>query len=71
MKQELYGWRVEKSWFDGAAPDCRFMHCLPVRRGVVVTDDVIESPRSVVIHQARNRMWAQMAVLYSILKEAS
>ena len=47
------------------------MHCLPVRRGVVVTEDVLEGPRSVVIHQAKNRMWAQMAVLYEILKEAS
>lgn len=71
LKKDLDGWRVEPSWFDGAAPDCRFMHCLPVRRGVVVTDEVIEGPRSVVIHQAKNRMWAQMAVLYEILKEAS
>ena len=71
LKKDLYGWRVEESWFDGAASDCRFMHCLPVRRGVVVTEDVLEGPRSVVIHQARNRMWAQMAVLYEILKEAS
>ena len=71
LKKDLYGWRVEKSWFDGAASDCRFMHCLPVRRGVVVTEEVLEGPRSVVIHQAKNRMWAQMAVLYEILREAS
>ena len=71
LKKDLHGWRVEDSWFDGTTPDCRFMHCLPVRRGVVVTDEVIEGPRSIVIHQARNRMWAQMAVLYEILKEAS
>ena len=71
LKKELHGWRVEEGWFDGAASDCRFMHCLPVRRGVVVTDEVLEGPRSVVIHQAGNRMWAQMAILYEILKEAS
>lgn len=71
LKKDLCGWRVEGSWFDGTASDCRFMHCLPVRRGVVVTDEVIEGPRSIVIHQAKNRMWAQMAVLYEILKEAS
>ncbi len=71
LKKDLHGWCVEESWFDGAAPGCRFMHCLPVRRGVVVTEDVLEGPRSVVIHQARNRMWAQMAILYEILKEAS
>lgn len=71
LKKGLSGWRVDESWFDGAASECRFMHCLPVRRGVVVTDEVIEGERSAVIPQARNRMWAQMAILYDILKEAS
>jgi N-acetylornithine carbamoyltransferase len=70
-KKRLHGWCVEEGWFDGAARDCRFMHCLPVRRGVVVSEDVLEGARSVVTRQARNRMWGQMAVLYEILKEAS
>lgn len=70
LKKNL-GWCVDESWFDGTASTCRFMHCLPVRRGVVVTEDVLEGPRSVVIRQAKNRMWAQMAILYEILKEAS
>jgi ornithine carbamoyltransferase len=43
------------------------MHCLPVRRGVVVADGVLDGPRSVVIHEARNRMLAQMAVLHQML----
>ena len=43
------------------------MHCLPVRRGVVVTDRVLDGPRSVVIQEARNRMLAQMAVLHQML----
>ena len=43
------------------------MHCLPVRRGVVVSDGVLDGPRSVVIHEARNRMLAQMAVLHRML----
>ena len=47
--------------------DCRFMHCLPVRRGVVVADDILDGPRSVVIPEARNRMLAQMAVLHQML----
>ena len=46
------------------------MHCLPVRRGVVVTDSVLDGPRSVVIHEARNRMYAQMAVLHRMLRAA-
>ena len=44
------------------------MHCLPVRRNVVVKDSVLDGPRSVVVHEARNRMWAQMAVLHRLLK---
>ncbi|MEL7118790.1 MAG: N-acetylornithine carbamoyltransferase [Bacteroidota bacterium] len=44
-----------------------FMHCLPVRRNVVVTDQVIESPNSVVIQQAQNRLFAAQAVLNSLL----
>lgn len=40
-----------------------FMHCLPVRRNVIVTDDVIDSPASVVIDEAENRLHAQKAVM--------
>ena len=40
-----------------------FMHCLPVRRNVVVADSVIDSPRSVVIDQAENRLHVQKAIL--------
>ena len=61
-------WGVDEPWFRPARDDCRFMHCLPVRRGVVVADNVLDGDRSVVIEQARNRMVAQMAVLYSMLK---
>jgi N-acetylornithine carbamoyltransferase len=64
----LRDWCVGDDWFATAAPDCRFMHCLPVRRNVVVSDSVLDGPRSVVVHEARNRMWAQMAVLYRLLR---
>ncbi|MEJ2138060.1 MAG: N-acetylornithine carbamoyltransferase [Gammaproteobacteria bacterium] len=68
LRHGLEGWCVDDPWFETAQEDCRFMHCLPVRRGVVVTDRVLDGPRSVVIQEARNRMYAQMAVLHQLLK---
>lgn len=46
----------------------KFMHCLPVRRNVVVTDEVIDSEDSLVISQAENRTYAAQAVLLNMLK---
>ncbi len=45
-----------------------FMHCLPVRRNVVVSDAVIESPQSLVLPQAGNRLYAAQAVLQRLLQ---
>jgi len=45
-----------------------FMHCLPVRRNMIVTDDVIESPRSIVIPEAANREISAQAALKKILE---
>ena len=67
FKRELRHWCVDEPWFEGAASDCRFMHCLPVRRGVTVTDQILDGSRSVVIAEARNRMLVQMAVLHQML----
>lgn len=67
LREDLQDWRVDDPWFATTKPDCRFMHCLPVRRGVAVTDRVLDGPRSIVIHEAQNRMWAQMAVLYQMM----
>ena len=44
-----------------------FMHCLPVRRNMIVTDEVIESPRSIVIPEAANRIVSAQTVLKEIL----
>ena len=48
--------------------DAHFMHCLPVRRNMIVTDDVIESPRSLVIPEAANREISATVVLKRILE---
>ena len=68
LREELVSWCVDEPWFANARPDCKFMHCLPVRRGVVVADRILDGPRSVVIQEARNRMVVQMAVLYRMLR---
>jgi N-acetylornithine carbamoyltransferase len=47
-----------------------FMHCLPVRRNVIVTDQVIDSSASVVIDEAENRLHAQKAVLELMFNRA-
>jgi len=46
----------------------KFMHCLPVRRNVVVEDEVLDSEQSVVTHQANNRTYAAQIVLKNILE---
>jgi len=67
FKLDLRDWCVDEPWFENASSDCRFMHCLPVRRGVTVTDRILDGPRSIVIAEARNRMLVQMAVLHQML----
>ncbi len=69
LRAGLAGWCVAEPWFAGAAPECRFLHCLPVRRNVVVADEVLDGPRSAVVRQAHNRLWVQMAVLHRLLGE--
>ena len=64
----MMGWTVDAehiSWTN----DARFMHCLPVRRNMIVTDEVIESPRSLVIPEAANREISATVVLKRILQD--
>lgn len=49
--------------------NARFMHCLPVRRNMIVTDEVIESPQSIVIPEAANREISAQTVLKMILED--
>ena len=52
----------------GMTNDARIMHCLPVRRNVELSDEILDSPNSLVTQQASNRVWAAQAVLSEILK---
>ena len=60
-------WCVTEDWFTPAEKDAVFMHCLPVRRNVVVSDGVLDGPRSRVVPQAANRLHVQKSVLLEML----
>jgi ornithine carbamoyltransferase len=59
--------QVNKALMAEAKPDAVFMHCLPAHRGEEVTDEVMDSPQSVVFDQAENRLHAQKAIMLSLL----
>jgi len=60
-------YQVNAELMSQAAPDAVFLHCLPAHRGSEVTDDVMESPRSIVFDEAENRLHVQKAILLMLL----
>ena len=64
IKSQDANWMITKKKLGKA----KFMHCLPVRRNVVVEDEVLDSNNSVVIQQANNRTYAAQIVLKQILE---
>lgn len=67
-RRAFSGFQVTPELFDRAAPDAIFMHCLPAHRGEEVAAEVIDSPRSVVFAQARNRLHTEKALLLALLR---
>lgn len=59
------GWMVTRAHLGAKT---RLMHCLPVRRNVVIADEALDDPRSVVVGQAENRLWAQAAIMTALLR---
>ncbi|HEX4773253.1 MAG TPA: ornithine carbamoyltransferase [Bryobacteraceae bacterium] len=61
-------YQVNEKLLAQASPQAKFMHCLPAKRDLEVTDAVVESPQSVVFDQAENRLHVQKAVLLALLQ---
>ena len=61
------GFTVNDALMDAAGPDAVFMHCLPAYRGLEVTGDVIDGPRSRVFEQGHNRLHAARGALAFLL----
>jgi len=60
-------WQLKKKRWN-LTNNAKVMHCLPVRRNVELSDEILDGPMSIVTQQAGNRVWAAQAVLSEILK---
>jgi ornithine carbamoyltransferase len=67
-KRTFLPYQVNGKLFSLAKPDALFLHCLPAHRGEEVTDDVIDSNNSAVFDEAENRLHAQKAILYELMR---
>ena len=61
-------YQVNSRLVNMAAKNVSVMHCLPAMRGQEITDEVMDSAKSIVFQQAENRMHFQKALLYRLLK---
>jgi ornithine carbamoyltransferase len=61
-------YQVNAALFARAKPDAIFLHCLPAHRGDEVTNEVIDSPRSMVFQEAENRLHVQKAVMLELME---
>jgi ornithine carbamoyltransferase len=68
-KQIFMPYQVNAELMKHAKDDAIFMHCLPAHRGDEVTDEVIDAPYSVVFDEAENRLHAQKAIMYMLMKK--
>jgi ornithine carbamoyltransferase len=65
--QDLEAYRVERATLARAAEGAWFLHCLPALRGMEVSAEVLDGPRSIVFDQAENRLHVEKAILLRLL----
>jgi len=65
--KDLRGYTVTKELMSKTKPDAIFIHCMPIFYGEEVTKEVAHGPQSVIIDEAENRMWAEMALMVKLL----
>ena len=63
-------YQLNKSLISHAKSNALVMHCLPAHRGDEITDDVIESPQSIVWDEAENRMHVQKAIMVKLIRDS-
>lgn len=62
-------YQVNQQLVSEADPDVMVLHCLPAYRGIEITDEVCDGPNSWLFPQAHNRLHAQKAILYTLMKD--
>lgn len=68
-KKIFADYQINSSLMSAAASNCRFMHCLPAKRGLEVTDEVLDSKHSIVFEQAENRKHLAKGLLVWLLQQ--
>jgi len=68
MRRQIFkGYCIDSALMKLAAPNAKFMHCLPAHRSEEVTNEVMESPQSIIFDQAENRLHIQKAIMVKLM----
>ncbi|MGB0743670.1 MAG: ornithine carbamoyltransferase, partial [Opitutales bacterium] len=67
-KAEMLPYQVTTELIDAAKPDALFMHCLPAHAGEEVSQEVLDSPQSIIFDEAENRLHTQKAILAKLVE---